>query len=86
MIDHETMTDQQWWNSRVLRMCRPCPFPEWLMLELPNGKFAAFWKQGFDSVYCRLIAEGEYQGVISYQSRVKDRVLAHMAKHRESRD
>lgn len=68
-------------NAAVLALSRPCPYPEWMLLELPNGMWAAFWSQGFNSSYCESIANGRYREVCSYRSRVKERVLAHMAKH-----
>lgn len=70
------------WNQAVLSMARPCPYPEWMLLELPNGMWAAFWAQGFDTPYCQHIAEGRYRSVCAYRSRTKERVLSYMDKHR----
>lgn len=82
MIPTAPLTPQEDWNRTVLRMARTCPYPEWMLLELPNGMWAAFWGQGFDSIYCREIAEGRFRAVCAYRSRVKDRVLSYMARHR----
>lgn len=30
---------QREWNAAVLRMARECPYPEWMLLELPNGMY-----------------------------------------------
>lgn len=70
------------WNRAVLRMARQSPYPEWMLLELPNGMWAAFWAQGFDTPYCQHIAEGRYRSVCAYRSRTKERVLSYMDKHR----
>lgn len=48
-------------KEALLRMARPCPFPEWMFLGLPNGMFAAFWSQGFEIDYCIAVAEGRYR-------------------------
>lgn len=77
-----TQERQREWNRSVLRMAHHCPYPEWMLLELPNGMFGALWSQGFDSWMCQEIAEGRYRNVCAYRSRSKDRVLAYMHKHR----
>lgn len=73
---------QREWNAAVLRMARECPYPEWMLLELPNGMYGAFWSQGFDSPWCEDIANGHYRRACSYRSRSKERVLAYMRKKR----
>lgn len=72
---------QREWNAVVLRMARPCPFPEWMLLELPTGMWGALWSQGFDSWHCESIARGKYREACAYRSRVKERVLFYMSEH-----
>ena len=45
-------------RAAVLRMSHPCPYPEWYLLELPNGMWAAFWYAALDIVHATLILEG----------------------------
>ena len=42
----------------VLRMARPCPYPEWMLLELPNGLCGALWYAGFEGEWSIAITEG----------------------------
>lgn len=67
----------------LLRLVRPCPYPEWLLLELPNGLWAAFWAQGLESENCIAVAEGRFRDGCAYRSKNKERVLRYMAGRRE---
>lgn len=53
----------------VLSLARECPFPEWLLLELPNGLWAAFWSQGLGGEHATAVWEGDYQGEIAVRPR-----------------
>lgn len=46
----------------VLRMVRAEHGPFWWLLELPDGRWAAFWKQGFEIDHCTALAAAECQG------------------------
>ncbi len=65
----------------VLRLARPCPYPEWMLLELPNGLWGALWSAGFDGEWSIAIAEGHYRAACAYRSRDRERVLRYMARH-----
>ena len=67
-------------KETVLGMARPCTYPEWLLLELPNGMWGALWAQGLETGHCTAIAEGRYRDGCAYRSREKNRVLAYMAQ------
>jgi hypothetical protein len=36
-------------------------FAGWLLLELPNGEWAAFWEQGIDGPWADSVAVGDYE-------------------------
>lgn len=69
-------------KETIIRLCRPCPYPEWLLLELPDGRFAAFWSQGFEADHATAVAEGDYKAACAFINKSKDRVLAYMARNR----
>lgn len=69
-------------KEALLRLVRPCPYPEWMLLELPNGMWAAFWKQGFHGPHCTAMAEGRYRDACAYRSKDQDWVLRYMSKNR----
>lgn len=66
----------------VLRLARPCPYPEWMLLELPNGMFGALWSAGFAGEWSIAIAEGRYRDGCAYRSRDRERVLRYMGQNR----
>lgn len=66
-------------KEALLRMARPCPYPEWMLLELPNGQFAAFWAQGFVSENCISVVEGRYLDGCAYCSSDINGVMDYMA-------
>jgi len=68
-------------DEYVLSLARECPFPEWLLLELPSGEWAAFWSQGFEGEHATAIWEGDY-AVCSFVHADRFEVLRHMEKHR----
>jgi len=72
-------------RAMFLRMLRPCPYPEWLLLELPSGMFGAFWKSGHDDLHRVDIVVNPRRGyrVLAYRSRKHERVLEYMHKHRD---
>ena len=43
------MESTQQERAEVLRMVRAEHGPHWWLLELPDGRWAAFWKQGFET-------------------------------------
>lgn len=69
-------------KEAVLRLARPCPYPEWMLLELPNGLWGALWAAGFAGEWSIAIAEGRYRAACAYRSRVRERVLRFMARNR----
>lgn len=69
-------------KQAVLKLCRPCPYPEWLLLELPDGRFGAFWHQGFEIDHATAVAQGKYRLACARISKSRDKVLAYMAKNR----
>jgi hypothetical protein len=53
-------------DEYVLSLARNCPFPEWLLLELPNGLWAAFWHQGIGGEHSTGVWEGKFEKVCSF--------------------
>ncbi|MNZ43151.1 hypothetical protein D3C78_607480 [compost metagenome] len=49
-------------RAAVLRMIRAGHGPFYWLLELPDGRWAAFWKQGFEIDHCTALANGEFHG------------------------
>lgn len=47
----------------VLRMVRAEHGPFWWLLELSEGRWAAFCKDGFETDNCRALAAGFFNGV-----------------------
>lgn len=41
----------------VLSLARQCPFPDWLLLELPSGEWGAFWQAGLDGTWVLPLTE-----------------------------
>lgn len=69
-------------KEAVLHLARPSPYPEWMLLELPNGLWGALWYAGFEGELCIAIAEERYRDGCAYRSRVRERVLRFMARNR----
>jgi hypothetical protein len=46
----------------VSGMIREVIAPDWLILELPDGRFAALWRAGLASEHGAGIAQGDYSG------------------------
>ena len=65
-------------KEAVLRLARPCPYPDWMLLELPTGQWAAFWKDGFDLDHAESIAEGDYS--VCFPFGTAEEALAFMAQ------
>lgn len=36
------------------------PCKDWLVLKLPDGRYAAFWQQGLGIEHCSAVVEGDY--------------------------
>lgn len=68
-------------DDYVLSLSRACPFPEWLLLELPNGEWAAFWCQGIGGSRSTAIWEGNFDDACSFRHEDKFAVLRHMEQH-----
>lgn len=64
----------------VLRLARDCPFPEWLLLELPSGNWGAFWKAGLDGSWSTAIWEGDFSACSLIHAH-RQVVLEHMEKY-----
>lgn len=62
----------------VRRWVRFCPYPEWVLLELPEGKWAALWSQGYGTEYTDMIAAGDYS-LLSIVADTLDEAARHMA-------
>ncbi|WP_155675292.1 hypothetical protein [Burkholderia territorii] len=69
-------------REAVLRLCQACPYTEWLLLELPNGMYAAFWSVGIETENAIAVAEGRFRDACAYRSRSKERVLEYMSRNR----
>ena len=48
-------------DAIVLKMSRRCAYPGWLLLELPDGRWAALWHAAIGSDYATAVVEGNYQ-------------------------
>ncbi len=46
----------------VSGMIREVIAPDWLILELPDGRFAALWRAGLAGEHGAGIAQGDYSG------------------------
>lgn len=46
----------------VSGMIREVIAPDWLILELPDGRFAALWRAGLESEHGAGIVQGDYSG------------------------
>jgi hypothetical protein len=66
-------------REAVLRFRRPCPYPDWLLLELPDGYFAAFWAAGIEIAHAAAVARGNYREVCAFWSTDREEVLRYMA-------
>ncbi len=68
-------------TNTIKRLSRPCPYPEWMLLELPNGHFAAFWAEGLEIENAVAVAKGDYQTGCAFIDENKENVLAYMARN-----
>ena len=68
-------------DEYVLSLARACPFPEWLLLELPTGEWGAFWGQGLEGEWATAVWEGDYTAC-SLVHTDRFEVLRHMEKRR----
>lgn len=68
-------------DAYVLSLARECPFPEWLLLELPTGEWGAFWGQGLEGEWATAVWEGDHTAC-SFVHTDRFEVLRHMEKHR----
>lgn len=48
--------------ATVTAMVREVIEPDWLILELPDGRFAALWRAGLEGEHGAGIAQGDYSG------------------------
>jgi hypothetical protein len=62
----------------LLRMARSCPHLNWMLLELPTGQWAAFWKDGFEIEHTESVAAGDYSVCYTFDTSVE--ALAFMVK------
>lgn len=68
-------------DSYVLSLARECPFPEWLLLELPSGEWGAFWHAGLEGTWATAVWEGDFSAcALVHGDRFE--VLRYMEKHR----
>ncbi|WP_150302427.1 hypothetical protein [Pseudomonas profundi] len=44
----------------VRQWVRFCPYPEWVLLELPEGNWGALWHQGYGTEYTDMVLRGDY--------------------------
>lgn len=61
----------------VLRMVVGRPTPDWLVLHLPDGRYAAFWAQGLGIEHASGVAAGNYSGC-AYIGATKADVLGYI--------
>lgn len=64
----------------VLSLARQCPFPDWLLLELPSGEWGAFWQAGLDGTWATAVWEGDFTAC-SLVHADRQVVLSHMEKY-----
>jgi hypothetical protein len=69
----------------LLNMVRPCLYTDWLLLELPNGKWGAFWAAGFTIEHCSSVAEGNFSEGCSAVCDNKEDALQHMFESYDDR-
>ena len=55
----------------------------WLLLRLPDGKYGAFWKQGFDTDQCIAVAEGRYADALAFIDSSREKVEQYMTEPNE---
>lgn len=48
--------------AKVTAMIRAKPTDDWLVLELPDGRFCSLWAQGLPGTHGAAIAQGDYTG------------------------
>jgi hypothetical protein len=65
-------------DAIVLKMSRRCDYPGWLLLGLPDGRWAALWHAAIGSDYATGVAEGDYEGSCACISADKQVVLDYM--------
>ena len=65
-------------DAIVLKMSRRCDYPGWLLLELPDGRWAALWHAAIGSDYATGVAEGNYEGSCACISADKQVVLDYL--------
>jgi hypothetical protein len=65
-------------DAIVLKMSRRCDYPGWLLLELPDGRWAALWHAAIGSDYATGVAEGDYAGSCACISADKQVVLDYL--------
>lgn len=66
-------------DEYVFSLARECPFPEWLLLELPNGEWGAFWRQGIEGEWATAVWKGDFSACDLVHAD-KTEVLKHMEK------
>jgi hypothetical protein len=62
-------------------MAKRCPYQEWMLLALPNEKWAAFWKQGLEIEHASSVASGDYS-VCAAVCETREQALIYMADNR----
>lgn len=55
----------------------------WLLLHLPDGQYAPFWKQGIGTNNCIAVAEGRYADAVPMSDISRLKVVQYMATHGE---
>lgn len=62
---------------QVTAMVRERIGPDWLVLALPDGRFAALWGQGLEGEHGAGIARGDYSGCYAVGSLATVRTAIH---------
>ncbi|EIT3284905.1 hypothetical protein L1565_004419 [Salmonella enterica] len=61
------------------------PCKDWLILNLPDGRFAAFWGQGLEIEHCSAVVTGDYSAC-AFIGTTKQDVLKYIREADEAGD
>ena len=77
------MPSEEHHDEFVLGLAKECPFSEWLLLNLPNGEWGAFWRDGLGGTWATAIWEGDYSACSLVHADNLE-VLRHMEKYQSN--
>lgn len=79
-LDRGVLEEHQAALRVVRQWVRFCPYPEWVLLELPDHRWGALWHQGYGDEYTDRLLEGDYR-LLACVADTLDDVMHHMAKN-----